>query len=140
MPKTKAKSETEEIINNEVEEIFALQKQLSEVESELMHNEKFKEFLALQRTIPAQIEAVWDKVEEEMIKYNVKSLKGDWGSLTITERLGFEIDKESLPPRFWKKVPDEKKIRDTYRLEGKPPKGTEPKTTKFLTKRIKEIL
>jgi hypothetical protein len=108
---------------------------------------KAKEAIELQSKVADQvaklketqdkINAEWDKVEELMIKYDLKQVKGEWGTLTIAERTGFDIDKELLPPRFFKRVPDETKIRTIYQLEGKAPKGTSPKVTNYLVKRLK---
>ena len=72
-----------------------------------------------------------------MIDNDIKQVKGDFGTLTIAERQGWTYDEKQLPNKFFKKVVDTKKITDTYRLEGKAPKGCEPYTTKYLTKRLK---
>ena len=72
-----------------------------------------------------------------MIEHDIKSLKGDWGSLTIAERTNFKVDLDNLPTKFVKKVADTTKIATAYKLDGKLPKGVETSTTKYLTKRIK---
>jgi hypothetical protein len=127
----------QQLIEGEVLTTLDLQKSLEDMQAELMQNEKFRQFLELSKTVPQQIEETWNRIESEMVEHNIKSLKGEWGSITIAERLGWQIDIDQLPNKFIKKVADTKKISDTYRLEGKAPKGCEPKTTKYLTKRIK---
>ena len=129
--------EAENIIKDEVLGVIKHQQRLDELEAELSRNKKFQQFLKLQKEIPAQIEASWKQIESHMLEANIKSVKGEWGSITIAERLGWDIDIDQLPNKFIKRVPDTKKISDTYRLEGKEPKGCTPKTTKYLTKRIK---
>lgn len=85
----------------------------------------------------SKIDETWASVERTMIDNDIKSIKGDWGSLTIAERIGWDTDEELLPKKFFKKVVDVKKLTDTYKLEGKAPKGATPKYTKYLTKRFK---
>lgn len=133
MPK---KQEPKAIISSEVEDLFVLERQLADVEQELMTNETFCKFIDMQKKVKATIDATWKKVEAQMIEHDVKSLKGDWGSLTIAERLGW-ITTDELPAKFYKKIVDTKKLSDTFRLEGKDIKGAVPQYTKYLTKRIK---
>jgi hypothetical protein len=126
----------EEIIVSGVNDVLALESNLAVMEAELAQNEQFRAFLIKQKEAKAQIDDFWKSVEEQMIEHDVKSVKGDWGTLTIAERLNWETTDE-LPSKFYKKVVDTKKISDTYRLEGKAPKGATPSTTKYLMKRIK---
>lgn len=126
----------EEDLKAEVTEALALEKSLEEREAELMQNEQFRSFLEFQKAATSQIADVWKRIEAEMIANDIKNIKGDWGYLTIAERLNWKTN-EDLPQKFYKKVVDTKKISDTYRLEGKAPKGAEPYHTKYLTKGIK---
>ena len=66
-----------------------------------------------------------------------KTIKGDWGSITLAERQGWDIDENELPKKFFKRVVDTKRITDTFKLEGKAPKGATPRVTKYLNKRFK---
>jgi hypothetical protein len=127
----------QQLIEGEVLTTLDLQKSLEDMQNELMQNEKFRQFLELSKTVPAQIEATWRKIEAQMIEHDIKSIKGDFGSITIAERIGWDVDTEQLPSKFIKKVPDLKKITDTYRLEGKEPTGCRKKTTKYLTRRLR---
>lgn len=117
---------------------MATQNELIEGEAahavELEH--KFAAAAAALKDLQEQINSAWKNVESQMIDNNIKSYKGEWGSLTIAERLGWETTKD-LPKKFYKKVVDTKKLSDTFRLEGEAPKGATPKYTKYLTKRIK---
>lgn len=132
-----AAKETHEVLASQVTDILALEKDLEQREAELMADDRFRNFLEFQKETTAKIGEFWKAVETEMIKNDVKSIKGEWGSLTITERLNWDVDFQELPAKFFKKVPDTKRISDTFRLEGKAPKGTTPSYSKFLTKRIK---
>lgn len=126
-----------DLINAEVTSALSLNQELADLEQQLSQNEQFQRFLELSKTVPAKLQATWDLVEQQMLEHNIKSIKGDWGSLTIAERLNWDYDPTMLPAKFFKKVVDTKKLSDTYRLEGKAPKGATPKYTKYLTKRIK---
>lgn len=127
----------EAIIDEEVTNALSISQELTELEQQLSQNEQFRRFLELSKTAPAKIQAMWDLVEAQMIEHGIKSIKGDWGSLTIAERLNWDYDPTMLPAKFFRKVVDTKKLSDTYRLEGKAPKGATPKYTKYLTKRLK---
>src|SRR5438105_4925117 len=111
----------QQLIEGQVLTTLDLQKSLEDMQTELMQNEKFRQFLELSKTVPQQISDTWSKIESQMVEHDIKSLKGDWGSITIAERINWDVDTEQLPSKFVKKVPDLKKITDTYRLEGKEP-------------------
>lgn len=125
------------IIENKVEDIFALEKTLQEIEAELSANEQWRSFLDKQKEAQAQIASTWKAIEQQMIENDIKSIKGDWGYVTIAERIGFDIDEDLLPAKFFKKVVDVKRVGDTYKLEGKDIKGATVKYSKYLTKKIK---
>ena len=127
----------EDNIKQLAEDALAVQKAFTEYENELMQDERFKTFLIKQKEVQKEISDTWKQIETAMIENDVKSVKGDWGSITIAERLNWKTD-ETLPAKFYKKTVDTKRISDTYRLEGKAPKGATPSTTKYLTKRIKD--
>jgi len=126
-----------EAIEGEVLETLALEKKLEDIESELMQNEKFRAFIEMQKTLPAQIAQTWDRIKDSMLENDIKSIKGDWGSITIAERTNWDIDYDQLPARYFQRVPNTKMISDTFKLTKKAPKGATPKYTKYLHKRIK---
>lgn len=134
MPKT---NKPQDAIEDEVQETLALAKTIQDAERELMQDEKFKRFLELQKTVPAQIDAAWRHIEMQMINNDVKSIKGEWGSLTIAERLSWDYDASLLPAKFFKKVVDTAKLSATFRLEGKAPKAAFPRYSKYLVRRLK---
>jgi hypothetical protein len=127
---------TEKQLEQQVTEALALESSLAEMESQLAP--ELREFLVRQKETTQQISTFWKNIEKQMIDSDIKSIKGDWGSITIAERIGWDISPLlELPAKFYKKVPDLKRMTDYFRLEGKPPKGAAPKYTKYLTKRIK---
>lgn len=89
------------------------------------------------KTAQEQIDATWAAVKEAMVKHNVKSLKGKYGSITVAERTTFKTDMDKLPEQFKKLAPDTAKIGTYYALMGETPDGAEPVVTKYLTKRLK---
>lgn len=119
-------------LDKEAQGIIKLENSLKEMELD----PRFQEFVTRQKEIKAKIDDEWKKIELAMIKTDTKSIKGDWGSITIAERLNWETTDE-LPARFYKKVVDTTKLSGVYRLENKAPKGATPVYSKYLTKRIK---
>lgn len=127
---------TQEHLQQQINDALALEQSLAEMEANLAP--EMREFLIRQKETKEKIDSFWRSVEQQMIAHDVKSIKGDWGSITVAERIGWDINPlEELPPKFYKKVPDLKKMTDYFRLEGKEPKGARVKYTKYLTKRIK---
>lgn len=135
----------EEKIKAEVEQELTIydkqQMELATLEQELQADPKFAQFLEARKSF-AELEAkVWKHVEAVMIANNVKTMdiKTELHDikLTIAERTNFDVDLELLPKKFIKRVPDTTLIGNTYKLTNKPVKGTTPKITKYLTKRIK---
>jgi len=126
----------EDEVKLEVASIIDKQRELESLESALAQNEQFQQFLAMKKEFDAVSAELWKRVEQQMIDNDIKSIKGDWGSITLAERLNFKTTDE-LPSKFYKKVVDTTKLAATYKLEGKPIKGAEPYYTKYITKRLK---
>lgn len=127
-------------VENTVEAGKRLENELIKLEQGLEVNPQFQAYIAKKKErdeFDRQSSEVFSKWQEVMEQKDIKSIKGDWGSITLAERQGWDIDEELLPKKFFKKVVDTKKITDTYRLEGKAPKGATSRVTKYLTKRFK---
>ena len=120
-----------------VEVVKTMEQDLQQLENEVQLNPMFAKYLELQKSVNEKVADTWKRVEKEMLENNIKSLKGDFGTITVAERQGWTFAEELVPAKFWKKVLDTKKITDTYRLEGKAPKGCEPYITKYIVKRLK---
>jgi len=113
------------VIEAEAQAAVALQNEISGKIAEL-------------KATQTKIDETWKRVEEQMIEHNVKSVKGDWGSLTIAERTTYKADDiEAVPRKFIKKTLDTKKVAAVAQLEGDLPKGVSSSVTKYLTKRLK---
>ena len=132
-----ATNKEQEIIEKDVQQVLDAKQDLESLEQELMENPKFRQFIEMQKSFQEQSTTIWKNVELTMINNDIKSIKGEWGSVTIVEKTGFDIIPEELPIKFMKRVPDVKKIGDTYKLEGKLPKGATVRNTKYLMKRFK---
>lgn len=130
--------QTQTAIEGEVLDVIKLQDDLAALEAELNANEVFQRFIELQRTFNDRSSEVWKKVEQQMIENNIKSIKGDWGSLTIAERTNYKAeDLEAVPRKFIKRTLDTTKVGAAAKLEGKLPKGITSSKTQYLTKRLK---
>jgi hypothetical protein len=130
-------SDIDENIIQEVEGVIALERNLEGLELQLSKDERFQAFLIKQKEAQQTIRDTWKTIEEQMIEHNIKSVKGEWGSITIAERTNYKADLDELPAKFIKKVADTTKIANFAKLEGELPKGVTTSTTKYLMKRIK---
>lgn len=124
---------TEDEIKNDIVKIIDGQQQLAE----LAANPQVKEFLQLQKKVEKTSDVLWGVVQEQMINAGVKSIKGDWGSVTVAERTSFAVDLDKLPRKYIKRAADLKKIGADYKLKGEAPEGATPKPTMYLLKKIK---
>jgi len=116
-------------IETEVIAAVDQQIQLDQLQQALMQNEDFLLFIELRENVSKKWTEVRNFIEATMVPAYVageidKTLKGAWGSITVTESDRFSIDEAELPKKFFKTIPNETKIRKTYQLEGKAPKGT----------------
>lgn len=124
-------------VKQSVESILELEDKLANVEQQMLQNDQFKAFITAQRKAQDEIAVTWKAIESQMIKHNIKNIKGDWGTLTIAQRQNWEIDESKLPDFFFKRVPDTKKIADAFKLTSVSPKGVKRSVTKYLMKKLK---
>lgn len=134
-----AKKTPEQIVEEEaiglVEKELALRQQEADLVAE---NPKFGEFLQQMKAYEKNAKILWSTVEDQMIKHQVKSIKGDWGSLTIVDTTRYTTeDIDSVPPKFIKKALDTTKIKAQSKLSGKLPRGIIATNKQHLMKRIK---
>lgn len=130
----------DDIINASVSDVLELQNGLQKFEDELAaSDERFRAFLEMQRNTKKQIEDTFKVIMDQMVKYGVKSIKNDWGSITLATRQTVKADVSKLPPELTKVVPDDKKIRANYDLTGELPDGAEIVTSApYLVKKFKQ--
>ena len=113
------------VIQAEAAAAVALQQEIADKVAEL-------------KEVQSKIDDTWKSVEKQMIDNNIKSVKGEWGSLTIAERTNYKAeDIDLVPKKFIKKTLDTKKVSAAEQLTGELPKGITASQTKFLTKRLK---
>lgn len=118
-------------------EIVKLEHQLKELET----NEQFTTMLQMQKAMNDKIAEFWGQLEPRMIALYKqgaidKTLKGEWGSITIVDAKRWATTDE-LPAKFYKKVVDTKKLSDTYDLTHKDIKGATLTMHHHLRKDIK---
>lgn len=145
MPKATDKTDKQTVIEGEVVSVLELHQELESVEAELMQFEPFQKFMALRKAIDSKLKEVRKDIAEVMIPAYVagevdKTLKRDWGSITVTESDEFTVEIKDLPKDYKKSVPVMSMIKDFYHLHGKPPKGAEYTGKKYgITLRIKGV-
>lgn len=127
----------EKKIKAEIVQFEQEENKLQQLAAELQTNPKFAEFLEAQKAFREMENSVWKGIEAEMIANDITQVKTDRVTLSIAKRVSFDIDTDTLPAKYFKKVPDTTKITNTFKLEGKPVKGTTPKYSQYLVKRIK---
>lgn len=126
-------------VQKEVEEVVQLERQLANINNQIASNPAFVEMLQQQRDLSQRINLFWDTVKNAMIDSDIKSIKGDWGYVTLAERKNYKVDMDALPSKFLKKVADTTKIGNYEKLEGKLPAGVTIEHTRYITKKIKEV-
>lgn len=129
---------TDKDIEAEVVEVLSMEQQLIKLETELSQNDQFKRFIEFQQTVREKSAEVFKNIEQTMIANDIKTVKGDWGSITVVERTNYKADLDELPAKFIKRTADTTKIALAHKLENKLPKGVTTTTTKFLMKKFKK--
>jgi hypothetical protein len=125
-------------IELDVINLVTQQKDLLSKESELMENPRFVEYIQAKKKLDAAEVVMWESIQQQMEKYDVKKIKGAWGSVTMVEKTTYKVpDITDLPAKFIKKMPDLKKIATHVKLTDKLPKGVETAPTRYLLKKIK---
>jgi len=127
----------EDIVKAELELYESKELALAELTKELETNPQFQAFLDAQKQFREVEAQVWKNVEHVMMANNIKSIKTDKLTLSIATRTSYEVDVETLPNKFIKRVPDTTKIATAHKLNGVPPKGATPRITTYLVKRVK---
>lgn len=113
-------------------ELVKLEKQALALDS----NPEFVKYLKLKQDLDTQLADARKRIQGQMELSHTKKISGDWGYITLVERTLFDTTDE-LPAKYWKKVPDTKKISEEYKLKGKLPKGATPKVSSSLRIGIK---
>lgn len=88
-----------------------------------------------------QVEQAWSAISSVMIpayeKGKIdKTMKGDWGSVTVGERKTWKVIHE-LPDDYYKKALDTTKLNGMYDKGTPFPAGVDFNVTPYITKRLK---
>lgn len=127
-------SELKEQATELVEEQLALEAKRTAL---MEDNPQLAELLIQEKSFQDKSALMWESIFQSMKKHDIKTIKGDWGYITVAERRNFKADLEELPAKFLKKEADKKKIGSYFDLTGKLPKGVTTSVTQYLTKKIK---
>ena len=101
-------------------------------------NAKFNQLVEYTAYIEAQtkmLKEAWDKVDDAMRTYNIKTLKGDWGTVSRGERKVWTAD-QNLDPKFYKQVLDTTKLNAMAKVDMIPD-GASFTISEYLRKSIK---
>lgn len=127
----------EEEIKNELAVLHNVENEVQVLTEQLATNPLFKQLMEARDKFNAMQNEVWKRAEDIMVMNDIKRISTDYMNLTIGKRIKLNIDEAELPKTFYKKVVDNKKIADTYKLTGKEPKGVSIGYTKYLIKKVK---
>lgn len=121
----------------EAENLYAKQNQLALLEKELEQNEVFKNFLNLQKAVKSQDSLFRESVKNEMIKYDIPKLQGDWGTITLVEKELYKVIDDVKVPEEYKEEKtiievDLKAIKEDYILTGVLPAGVQVKKSQYI--------
>lgn len=111
---------------------------LAKKEQNIMMNPEFKEFLELQKAVNTKAEEIWGIVENSMIDNNIKQLKGDFGTISLAEKINWKADLQTLDEKFTKKTIDTTKLKNYLMLNNEVPDGASYTVTKYIVKRLKD--
>lgn len=122
--------------NDQVKNLIQIRKSLARGKAgNLAENAAFLDFLRIQQEMTTEFEKTWEVVKDRMEQYDIKSIKGDWGHITMAQRKTYS---GAAAPRFMKKVLDTDKIKAYVTLhKGNLPEGVSLKATLYLQKKIK---
>lgn len=132
----------QEVIEGEIVEQLSKENELAvleqEVQAAIASLPEVQKLEQARREINAASADFWKDIETKMVDNGIKSVKGNWGYVTIAERTDYKAeDLSAVPMKFITKVLDTKKVGAFAKLTGKPPKGVTKSTKLYLTKKIK---
>lgn len=88
----------------------------------------------------AQADDATEQIKQAMIDNGVTKIDGDWGSITLAERVTYGTDNiDSVPENLTKRVLDSTKVKAEATLTGRLPNNVVATKTQYITKRFKEI-
>lgn len=101
---------------------------------------KFAKAEAELKELKAKHDEVIEQIKQAMIDNGVQKIDGDWGYITLAERVSYKADNiDEVAPRFTKRTLDATKVKAEVTLKGDLPKGVEETRTQYITKKLKEV-
>lgn len=137
MPKKEDKKALKLKLEEEAAELFEKQSQLVLLEKQLEENEEFKNYLTLQKSLKTQDTLFRESVKNEMIKFGIPKLQGEWGSITLVEKDLYKVtDEEKVPAEYKKEKTivevDLKAIKEDYTLMNILPAGVQINKSQYV--------
>lgn len=132
-----SKKDLKEKLESQAEDIFDKQVQLLALEKQLSKNKEFKKYITFQKEVKSQDTLFRESVKNEMIRYNIPKLKGEWGSITLVSKDLYKVVDEDKVPKNYKEektvvVVDMKAIKEDYTLMGVLPAGVEINKSQYV--------
>lgn len=100
------------------------------------NSNRFIEFVQYTKEVETRLKEAWSNVEDAMRTYNIKTLKGDWGTVSLGERKVWRTEMDKLPEQFKKITVDTTKLNNAFKA-GIKVDGADYTVSEYLTKRIK---
>ncbi|HPR10625.1 MAG TPA: hypothetical protein PLJ04_03525 [Candidatus Saccharibacteria bacterium] len=101
---------------------------------------KFAKAEAELKELKAKHDEVVEKIKEAMIANGVTKIDGDWGYITLAERVSYKAeDIDQVPDEFLKPTLDTTKVKAEATLKGVLPAGVSESRTQYITKKLKEV-
>ena len=88
----------------------------------------------------AEVKGIVEQIKQAMIDNDVQKLEGDWGYITLAERVSYKAeDLDSVDEKYLKKALDTTKVKAEHTLTGDLPEGVVESKTQYITKKLKEV-
>lgn len=101
---------------------------------------KFAKAEAELKELKAKHDEIVERVKEAMIENGVQRIDGDWGYITLAERVGYKADNISeVDKQYTKPTLDTAKVKAQATLTGELPAGVTETRTQYITKKFKEV-
>ena len=128
--------------NKDIAELEKLDNSIIELKLALESNEQFQQFMKFQDQFNKKSTELFGKLEKQMIENGIEKISGDWGYLTIVNRVDYRVEDEDLVPDEYKEtkvVVDLSKVKEDIKLTGELPDGILKKETQHLRKGVKTL-
>jgi hypothetical protein len=101
---------------------------------------KFAKAEAELNKLKAKHDDIINKIKQAMIDNGIQKLEGDWGYITLAERVSYKAeDIAKVEPAYLKQTLDTAKVKAQATLTGELPAGVSESRTQYITKKLKEV-